>query len=260
MPIATRFFLRDKGQIGIADINTLLKEGLTPQDEQVAMLAERYRNLNLEALETAEIQAVNIEPVLAVNTALAAQAEQVRETAAIWEGFGNTIAAAADAAGSSMITLASAGDASYKKLGKAALKSAADAVRSALQIYVANVIKDTGLISGPLAPLLAPAAGAAAGIGFNAILKGLKIPALAEGALIDRPTLALIGEKGPEIVAPPQKLPGLATMMGKERQGRSSGGYIAETRIKGSDMIIMLREAALSEQRRTGSSFLLNNR
>lgn len=239
-------------------INELLEQGLTPQDERIAMLTERYRNLNLATLETGEIQTVTLEPVLAVNEALSAQGEKVNEMSDVWRGFGETIAAASEAAEAAMVTLAAAGETSYKKLGKAALKAAADAVRSALMTYVANVIKDTGIISGPLAPILAPAAGAAAGVAFNSIIKGLKIPALAEGAIVSRPTLALIGEKGPEIVAPPQKLPGLATMMGKERQGRAGAGFVAETRIKGSDLIVLVREAALAEQRRTGNSFLLN--
>lgn len=147
------------------------------------------------------------------------------------------------------------GESSFKKIGQAALAAGAKEIRAAIMVGVANAVKNA-LSSVPFPFNLA--AGAAAGIAagglFNKALGGLKIPALAEGAVVDRPTLALIGERGPEIVAPPQKLPGLATMMGMERRG-SGSGFVAETRIKRGDLYLIVKEAARDEQRKTGKNF-----
>lgn len=241
-------------------INTLLEQGVDPASNQIETLRMRLISLDAQTLTSAGIQAVTIEPMIALTGVMESQVEQVTAAQRAWQRFGETVSEMAAAAGAAMLDAAAAGETSFGKLGKAALKSAADVVRAALMKFVATTIEKTAMASGPFGAILAPAAGAAAGIAFNNIIKGLKIPALAEGAVVTKPTLALIGEAGPEIVAPPQKLPGLATMMGMERQGNNNGnGYIAETRIKGSDLIVMIREAAISEKRRTGNSFILNN-
>ncbi|GIV35460.1 MAG: hypothetical protein KatS3mg031_2995 [Chitinophagales bacterium] len=116
--------------------------------------------------------------------------------------------------GDAMQEAAKAGAASMRELGKAALKAAADVVRAKLMSFVATVIEKTAQITGPLAAILAPAAGAAAGVAFNAVIKALKIPALAQGGLAFAPSLAVVGDNpgasvDPEVIAPLSKLEGM---------------------------------------------------
>ena len=78
-----------------------------------------------------------------------------------------------------------------KQLGQIAIK--AGAAFLALQVVFKN----------PLSPAGA-AALIAAGVGLIALSSIIKngIPALADGGIVNRPTLALIGEAGPEAVVP----------------------------------------------------------
>lgn len=236
-----------------AAIDDLLADGLSPTDPQVQMLAERYRNLNAELLPLTESY-VNLKtPLMEVTTAMTEQAAAV---AASFEGLRDTMGEAMQAAGQSMMDMAAQGEVSFKKLGKAALKGAADVVRAALMKAVASQIEKLLVsIPPPFNLAIAAAGGAAVGAMFNATLKGLKIPALAEGAMVTKPTLALIGEKGPEIVAPPQKLPGLATMMGMERRG-GGGRLRGEFILRKGDLYLAVEEAVQAYERSTGSSFV----
>jgi hypothetical protein len=45
-------------------------------------------------------------------------------------------------------------------------------------------------------------AGALAQTLFNRLLQSVKIPAFGDGGLVTKPTLALVGEKGPELITP----------------------------------------------------------
>ena len=87
------------------------------------------------------------------------------------------------------------------------------------------------------APLAAGASALAGGL-FNRLISQIGIPALAKGGIVDKPTLALIGEAGPEAVVPLSKM-----------NQFGGGPYIAETRISGEDLLILLKRAEMTRSR-----------
>lgn len=233
-------------------IDDLLEQGVKPQDERLQMLAERYRNLTTELSYLPAQFSVTRDAVIEASTQInEAMSNTADKTSMAFQSMGDVLMSAMAAAAQAFYDGAAAGEMSFNKLGKSALKAARDIVRAALMSFVSNVIKDTGIVSGPLAPILAPAAGAAAGLAFNGILNALKIPALAEGAVVTKPTLALIGEAGPEIVAPPQKLPGLATMMGMENRNKTGNQQLV-AKISGRDIYFLLEDVGTDVKRTRG--------
>lgn len=128
---------------------------------------------------------------------------------------GNTIKNATLTAAGAMVQLASAGSTSFREVGKAALKGAADVVRAAImQGVAATVSKMLIRVPPPFNVAAAAAAGAAAGIMFNKALAALKIPALAKGGVLTGPSLVLAGEyagarSNPEVIAPLNTLQGM---------------------------------------------------
>jgi tape measure domain-containing protein len=235
-------------------IETLIGQGVTPSDERLSMLSERYKNLTA-TLEPLPGMFNAVTGAMQLSTTV--QDVVVEKADAMTRAFqtmGIVVNEAMATAGMAMQDAAAQGETSFKKMGAAALKSAANVVRAALMEYVATVVKNTAIASGPFGAFLAPAAGAAAGFAFNALLKGLKVPALAEGSYaVNRPTLALIGEKGPEMVIPPKKLPGVAAMAGLTRN--NGGGDIrlsGEFRVQGTDLVLVLEKANQQQFRSFG--------
>lgn len=100
------------------------------------------------------------------------------------------------------------GGASLKEFANIALKTSRQVIGSMIREGIAALIRNAFISSGnPLVGLaLAPVAGALGETLFNSILKGLKIPAFGDGGLVTGPTLALVGEKGPELITPLSKL------------------------------------------------------
>jgi tape measure domain-containing protein len=236
-------------------IETLIGQGVTPSDERLSMLSERYKNLTatLEPLPgmfnavtgamqlSTTVQDVFIEKTDAVSVA--------------FQNMGAVIGNAALAASDAMLQMAAQGETSFKKLGKAALKGAADQVRAAMMTAVSSQIQKA-LVSVPFPFNLAIAGAAAAGVGvlFNKTLSALKIPAFGEGGMVNKPTLALIGEKGPEFVVPEKKLPGLAVMQGLTRNNGGGGNMhlSGEFRVQGTDLILVLEKAQQQQYRSFG--------
>lgn len=94
-----------------------------------------------------------------------------------------------------------------------------------------------GVALGPLAGPIALGAGKALGAVVKGLLGSVK---LAKGGLAYGPTLATVGDNpnaisDPEVIAPLSKL--------KDLLGNTGGGYIAETRISGSDLLILVSNA-----------------
>jgi SLT domain-containing protein len=88
---------------------------------------------------------------------------------------------------------------------------------------------------------------------FNKTLSALKIPAFAEGGKVTKPTLALIGEKGPEFVVPEKKLPGLAAMQGLTRnQGNMSIEVFGRIEADGDKMLMVIDRARQKQFRSFG--------
>ncbi len=96
----------------------------------------------------------------------------------------------------------------FEILGKSIIKSLVEAVGKALeQESVSNFIKATAMLANPLTAAGAPGFYATAGIeaaGAGTIM-GVAEAALANGGYVNAPTLALIGEDGPEKVTPLSK-------------------------------------------------------
>jgi hypothetical protein len=112
--------------------------------------------------------------------------------------------------------------------------------KAILSVGVALLKLDVALKS--LNPFLAIAGGvaliAAAGVARSMAQKG--VTPFADGGIVSGPTLGLVGEypgasTNPEVIAPLDKLQRLIGGNGKE-----DGGFIAETRISGRDLAIVL--------------------
>ena len=117
---------------------------------------------------------------------------------------------------------------------------------------IVNLIKAVAqaAILSAIMNILFPGLGAAGGaFSFKKILgSSLGIPGLASGGLVTGPTMALVGEgsgtslSNPEVVAPLDKL---RSMLGNMNQS----GYIAETRIQGSDLLLSIERAERNRNR-----------
>jgi len=164
----------------------------------------------------------------------------------------NEMMESAKAAGDAIAAYAKQGGDSLKELGKVALKSAADFVRGEMMKAVSSYISSVITTAGPLGLILAGAGSAIVGTLFNKAITSLKVPALAQGGLAYSPTLAMVGDNtnasvDPEVIAPLSKL---KNIMG----GSSSGGNMVLThRISGGDLLMILKNANMNEQRTTGS-------
>ena len=76
----------------------------------------------------------------------------------------------------------------------------------------------------------------ASGLGDN-FGAGGGVPAFANGGVVDKPTLGIFGEAGPEVLIPKQRLDNL--LSGFEGGGTAGGGTLT-TRITGNDLEIIL--------------------
>lgn len=226
-------------------IGELLEMGLSPTSAAVQLLSDRWQTLNgnVTALPAAfEGITSASEPILET---VATISEGVKTAADYFGTFGDAMEEAGKAGAESMVELAASGETSFKKLGKAALKSAAQVIKAKIMSGVAAVVEDVMQKSGIASLVLAPLAGAAAGMIFNTALKALKIPALAKGGLAYSPQLAMVGDNpgaatDPEVIAPLSKLQGL---MGRSQE------ITGVVRVSGSDLLIMLENAHRNQKR-----------
>jgi len=121
-----------------------------------------------------------------------------------------------------------AGASSFKELATVALQSARKIVGAAIRKGVAEAMANM-MGQGPLGLVLAPAVGIAAQAMFNKALKGLKIPAFAEGGFVSGPTFAMVGEKPGskgEFIIPYEK-------MGSLINGAVGGGRSENVNVRG---------------------------
>ena len=175
-------------------------------------------------------------PIREVTTSVETMAEKFQKVneqlEQLQEGKGGlgTMGEVLGAAASSMLSLAQSGEASFKRLGQAALKGAAQVARAKIIEATVAFAADAFTKLGIFGTVLAAGAGALVGGVFNGLISKIGIPALAEGGIVNRPTLALIGEAGPEAVVPLSKYNG-------------GGNMVAEARISGKDLLILVRQA-----------------
>ena len=137
--------------------------------------------------------------------------------------------------------LAEATESNLSKLFKGILNGVADFLQQLGVGLIAAAIATEAfqqlLISNPPAAIAAGAAAIIAAAGVRSVLaKGV---AFANGGIVSGPTLGLVGEypgasTNPEVIAPLDKLKNLIG------GSQDSGGFVAETRISGRDLAIVL--------------------
>jgi len=133
--------------------------------------------------------------------------------------------------------------------GQSIFKSLAKGVKD-LVIQLIKAVAQAAILSA-IMNILFPGLGAAGGsFSFRKILGGsLGIPGLASGGLVTGPTMALVGEgsgtslSNPEVVAPLDKLRSMLD------NGMNQSGFIAETRIQGSDLLLSIERAERNRNR-----------
>jgi tape measure domain-containing protein len=137
--------------------------------------------------------------------------------------------------------------AALRAVGRAALQVAANVYKAKIIEGVGSVIADSFKKFGLVGLAVAAVAGAAAGGIFQAALSRINAPKLAKGGLAFGPTLAVVGDNpaartDPEVIAP---LSRLRDMLG----GSMGGGFVAEARISGSDLALLVSRANLRNER-----------
>lgn len=133
--------------------------------------------------------------------------------------------------------------------GQNIFKSLAKGVKD-LVIQLIKAVAQAAILSA-IMNILFPGLGAAGGsFSFRKILgSSLGIPGLASGGLVTGPTMALVGEgsgtslSNPEVVAPLDKLRSMLD------NGMNQSGFIAETRIQGSDLLLSIERAERNRNR-----------
>lgn len=169
-----------------------------------------------------------VEKVQELNLALEDQARILKATAQIAEAYGSAFNAAAQ----SQVK-------GFKDVAGAALAAARDVVKAKLLEATASFFADAFAKLGIFGAVLAAGAGAVIGGLFSTVTNKLKIPALAEGGIVNKPTLALIGEGSEsEAVLPLSKLNRLV----------QSGGGQQElvARVEGEDLYFLIQRVGRS--------------
>lgn len=125
--------------------------------------------------------------------------------------------------------------------GKSIIGLIADLISRMGKALIAFGIQKSGL-DKILAGGFAIPGGVAIAAGIAAIAAGTllrqSIPKFAEGGVVNRATLGVFGEAGPEAVIPLNQLGRIAQQI---TGGSPSGGFIAETRISGNDLLLSVQ-------------------
>ncbi len=126
-----------------------------------------------------------------------------------------------------------------KAIGKAALQGAADFARAETIKAISAWIADSFGKLGILGAAVAAAGGAVVGGIFSAAINRIQAPRLAQGGFVTSQTLAVIGDNpsGKEAVIPFERMGEFLNMF------QPQGSYIAETRISGEDLLILVNRA-----------------
>ena len=124
--------------------------------------------------------------------------------------------------------MAKAQEEASKRLGNAIRDSIKAFIAQGIAAVIANTLKGASGLLGILALPLAGLAGAGASLLFSSL-----VPSFAGGGIVDSPTLAMVGDN------PGRK----EAIIPSELWGKiGGGGYIAETRVSGRDLAIILRK------------------
>ncbi|MEK6479603.1 hypothetical protein WJR50_18810 [Catalinimonas sp. 4WD22] len=124
-----------------------------------------------------------------------------------------------------------------------------DAIRGIIKAFIsqgiAAVISNTLKSAGIAGPLAIPLAGAAGGLAAK--MFDSAIPKFASGVNNFSGGMALVGERGPELV----NLPSGSDVIPNHRIGNYSdgGGFVASTKVVGEDLLIMIEKAQRKRDR-----------
>lgn len=155
-------------------------------------------------------------------------------------------------AASAMSEAAASGEASFGSLAQAAVEAAAKIVRAWIQQGVAAAVaKALGGLPFPINIAAAAAAGGLAAAAFNKVLGAIKVPGFADGVRNFRGGLALVGEKGPELVS----LPGGANVTPNNELQQIIGTdapMVVTHKIQGSDLLFIIERAQNKSKRVRG--------
>lgn len=204
-----------------------------PASDAVRVLADEYDRLNFASIEFEQQTKRQQE-------ALEQQKEVLSQyTSTIASGFD----AAAAAVSESGLTIASV----LQNAGRAALKAASDFLRAKIIESVAAFIADSFKKFGVLGAVVGAAGGAVVGSLFTGAVSKLSgLAKLAKGGLAFGPTTAIVGDNpaaktDPEVIAPLSKL--------KDYLNPGGGAMIAEARISGNDLLILVNNAERANNR-----------
>lgn len=155
-------------------------------------------------------------------------------------------------ASQAMQEAAASGESSFGALAGAAVSAAAKIVRAWIQQGVAAAVaKALGGLPFPFNIAAAAGAGALAAAAFNKVLGAIKVPGFAQGTKFAPGGLAIVGERGPELV----NLPRGSQVTPNNQLQRAMGGdagFILSHKIQGSDLVIVLERAQRNQARVRG--------
>ena len=140
--------------------------------------------------------------------------------------------------------LAQSGISSMKELASAIRQSVATVVGNMVRIFVAKAL--ASLPPTPFLLAVAPAVATLAGNLAKSLIGKIGMKAFADGGLVYGPTAALVGDNpgartDPEVIAPLSKL--------KDYLNPAGAGFIAEARISGNDLALLVTRANLRNER-----------
>lgn len=179
-----------------------------------------------------EIMALSTQGLTGFSEAMSAAAEMAAAS-------GDVLGSMALAIGESVAHAAAQGAASFGELANAAVAAGAAIIRSWIQQGVAAAVsKALSSLPFPFNLAAGAIAGAAAATLFNSAIAAIGIPALADGGVVRKPTMALIGEysgaaTNPEIIAPENKLRQIFN------ESNGGGGELVAT-VRGEDLYFIL--------------------
>lgn len=205
---------------------------LKKQAEQGQIFAERIQQLVAAGLTGPALQQV-IDAGAQTGTAIADELLKANENVLLANKLGTDLEAAAKAAGQAAAK-------QFKQEGVNAATELLAGVEATLKSYTIKLTSQK-LNAKQLQKLKEQFY---VDVAFNFQTSGYAIPALAEGGLVTRPTVALIGEAGPELVVP---LDRAGSMGGGDTYQININAAVADARLGG-----VIVDALRSYNRRTG--------
>lgn len=198
-------------------ITTQQQRSLELEEEQAKVMAnwdyaQRWDRFNTIISESRENSRTAMQQVIADMAAVAkAEMEQLD---AVWEKANELNFAIVDTIGGSLKGLFSDLISGTKSLGETLLdflgNLASQLMNLALNGIFGSAQGGTGILGGIFGTLFGskPSSQSLVPFGEVSSLLGLGIPKFGDGGLVTRPTLAIVGEKGPEVITPVSKMGG----------------------------------------------------